>query len=113
MVVVVVVGGSVVVVVVGGGAVVVVATTWRTGASAMTTAGPVPCGVRRVTDAVMRATPGAADPRAAAVRRTVADAADPFWSNRSGTMSTAPQRSRPTPCRLPRGRSVLRTPLSS
>ena len=37
----------------------------------------------------------------------------PFWDSRSGTTSTAPQRSSPTARRLPRWRSVLRTPLSS
>jgi len=44
---------------------------------------------------------------------TDAEASDPFCSIKSGTTSTAPQRSSATACRLPAWRSVLRTPLSS
>ena len=75
-----------------------------------TTRGPAcPAACRGTTEgtaAERRAPDGRDDP-------TDAEASEAFWSNRSGATSTAPQRSSPTPCRLPRCRSVLRTRLSS
>jgi hypothetical protein len=129
-VVVVVVGGSVVVVVVGGGTVVGTgaATVVGTGAAVVDVVWAVawPCGPPDPDEDVCASTAEvsfhevavplarATDPEPAAWLPAVvdADAAEPLWINRSGTISTAPHRRSATPGRLPFFSLVLRTPLS-
>jgi len=96
---VVVVGGTVVVV----RGTVVVGTTWRTGLAAMATGAAGGTEVVGVGSGIGgRITwwcDGTASPGTASAGT---EATAPFWDSRSGTMSTAPHRSNPTACRLPR-----------
>lgn len=73
----------------------VVGISWRTEAAAMTT-GAVVGGV------VVGTGRGAGTAAGAAGEAVGTEASTPFWDNRSGTTSTAPQRNSPTARRLPR-----------